>query len=98
MSKIKHKIAIMTQSLGFNYGGIIQNYALQKVLSNLGYSIITVDRDEENPHSKLKILASRYKSLFNRYILNKSIPTYLDYRKISSHNRNFLKKKYKIIF
>lgn len=39
------KIAILTQPLKSNYGGIIQNYALQNVLKKNGYSVITVDRD-----------------------------------------------------
>ncbi len=39
------KIAILTQGLHFNYGGILQNYALQKVLKDLGHIPITVDRD-----------------------------------------------------
>ena len=37
------KIAIMTQPLGKNYGGIMQAYALQKVLKDLGHSPITID-------------------------------------------------------
>ncbi len=32
------KIAIMTQPLGKNYGGIMQAYALQKVLKDMGHS------------------------------------------------------------
>lgn len=37
------KIAIMTQPLGKNYGGIMQAYALQKVLKGMGHSPITID-------------------------------------------------------
>lgn len=37
------KIAIMTQPLGKNYGGIMQAYALQKVLKDMGHSPITID-------------------------------------------------------
>lgn len=40
---MKKKIAILTQPLGHNYGGIIQNYALQKVLKDWGYEPITLD-------------------------------------------------------
>lgn len=82
----------MTQSLGFNYGGIIQNYALQKVLKDKGHSTVTIDRAEENPHLKLKIVASRYKSVLFRYILRQRIPTFLDDRRISATNRAFIKK------
>ncbi|MGP9670039.1 polysaccharide pyruvyl transferase family protein [Pseudoalteromonas sp. AOP31-A2-14] len=37
------KIAIMTQPLGKNYGGMMQAYALQKVLRNLGHEVTTID-------------------------------------------------------
>jgi len=37
------KIAIMTQPLGKNYGGIMQAYALQKILKDMGHSPITID-------------------------------------------------------
>lgn len=37
------KIAILTQPLGKNYGGMMQAYALQKVLRNLGHEVTTVD-------------------------------------------------------
>lgn len=37
------KIAIVTQPLLENYGGFLQNYALQKVLKKNGHSPITVD-------------------------------------------------------
>ncbi len=37
------KIGIVTQPLIGNYGGIIQNYALQQVLINMGHEPITLD-------------------------------------------------------
>lgn len=44
------KIAIMTQPLGHNYGGIMQAYALQKVLIDLGHNptIVNRQKDERN--------------------------------------------------
>lgn len=38
------KIGIITQSLQGNYGGILQNYALQKTLEKLGHNPITIDQ------------------------------------------------------
>lgn len=38
------KIGIVTQTLGHNYGGIIQNYALQQVLIKMGHEPITLKR------------------------------------------------------
>ncbi len=92
----KKKIAILTQQLGFNYGGIIQNYALQKVLSDFGYFPITINRTLDNPYSKIKIALSKYKTLFHRFILNKKIVTYLDYKRISRNNINFIKQHIKL--
>lgn len=36
------KIGIVTQPLGHNYGGILQNYALQQALSQLGHKPVTL--------------------------------------------------------
>lgn len=37
------KIAIMTQPLGRNYGGMMQAYALQKVLRDMGHEVMTIN-------------------------------------------------------
>lgn len=37
------KIGILTQPLRYNYGGILQNYALQKVLKKMGHKPVTLD-------------------------------------------------------
>ena len=37
------KIAILTQPLGENYGGLLQAYALQRVLGNMGHQVWTED-------------------------------------------------------
>ncbi len=42
------KIGILTHPLELNYGGILQNYALQVVLKRMGHEPITIDR-----HNKL---------------------------------------------
>lgn len=38
------KVAILTQPLGSNYGGILQAFALQHVLREMGHQPITIDR------------------------------------------------------
>ena len=38
------KIGILTQPLLWNYGGILQNYALQTVLIRMGHDAVTIDR------------------------------------------------------
>ena len=37
------KIAILTQPLRYNYGGILQNFALQTVLRSMGHEVVTLD-------------------------------------------------------
>lgn len=37
------KIAILTQPLGRNYGGMMQAYALQKILKNMGHEAVTIN-------------------------------------------------------
>ncbi len=37
------KIGILTQPLHHNYGGLLQNYALQQVLLRVGYEVETID-------------------------------------------------------
>ena len=41
---IKRKIAILTQPLRTNYGGLLQAYALQKVLKDMGHEVVTDKR------------------------------------------------------
>ena len=51
-------IGILTQPLRNNYGGTLQNYALQEVLRNLGYNPITLNYDNLSFHD-----------ILNRYFL-----------------------------
>lgn len=37
------KIGIITQPLHANYGGILQNYALQQVLKQMEHDVWTID-------------------------------------------------------
>ena len=37
------KIGILTQSLHANYGGLLQNYALQQTLIRAGHDVETID-------------------------------------------------------
>ena len=36
------RICILTQPLGANYGGILQAFALQKVLRDMGHQVTTL--------------------------------------------------------
>lgn len=58
-------VGILTHSLGKNYGGLLQNYALQQVLIRLGHNPITIDhRPEEDS------LINKFFSICKRLYLN----------------------------
>lgn len=50
------KVAILTQPLGSNYGGILQAFALQHVLREMGHQPITIDR--RGSQDRLRSMAS----------------------------------------
>ena len=66
------KIAILTQPLHSNYGGILQAYALQTVLKHGGHDVITVNRLKGYPSFKLLLfrIGSFFKCVIRRYIKN----------------------------
>lgn len=66
------KIAILTQPLHSNYGGILQAYALQTVLKHEGHDVITVNRLKGYPSFKLLLfrIGSFFKCVIRRYIKN----------------------------
>lgn len=51
------KIGIITQPLHANYGGLLQNYALQQTLIRSGHDVITIDQDRPqlNILEKIKV-------------------------------------------
>ena len=60
------KVGIVTQPLEMNYGGILQNWALQQVLKELGHDPITIDAYERysTPHylyNCMRVLWARMK-------------------------------------
>lgn len=82
-------IAILTQPLGHNYGGIIQNFALKRILEKQGFNVKTINRIDENPHSKLKrFLSVQKESLIKGF--KKNFITTKDREIIFSENYRFL--------
>lgn len=55
------KIAIMTQPLGKNYGGIMQAWALQQVLKRMGHEVVTIDRQPDQPNMAYKAARLAYR-------------------------------------
>lgn len=56
------KIAIMTQPLGKNYGGIMQAWALQQVLKRMGHEPVTVDRRPDAQGIAYKLARLSYRA------------------------------------
>ena len=61
------KIGILTQPLKSNYGGLLQAFALQQCLINLGHNPVTISRDFL-PESILKKIITLVKRILLRYI------------------------------
>lgn len=92
------KIGIITQPLHNNYGGILQNYALQQALILLGHGPITIDW-KSSKVSPIKAQAYAIKQWILRNILCKKnvyTPKYLpneeEIRIISRNNIEFIDK------
>jgi polysaccharide pyruvyl transferase WcaK-like protein len=85
------RIGIFTQPLHNNYGGLLQNYALQTVLSDLGHEVLTINIDGNVYYQSFIKLASVLKrSLLKasgRDIVIRAWPTKNEL-KIISHNTN----------
>lgn len=64
------KIGILTQPLHNNYGGILQAFALQKVLKDMGHEVWTIDIPFRETPIHIKIL-SIIKRVLIKYVLGK---------------------------
>jgi hypothetical protein len=91
------KIGIITHQLKNNYGGLLQNYALQKVLESMGHEVLTINRIKRTP-VKIKVL-----SILNRFvkrILGEKVKirvwtTNKEDKIISQHTRDFVQNNIK---
>lgn len=107
------KIGILTQPLKNNYGGILQNYALQTVLKREGFDVYTINRCFP-PISKLGRIILIIKRGVLKYIFQKNIviriswPTSKEFDIINQNidpfikeniiqTEKFYKKKFEII-
>lgn len=65
------KIGILTQPLRLNFGGLLQNFALQYVLKKMGHEVDTIDKDYRRELPPLtKRLLIYLKRFIKRYVLN----------------------------
>lgn len=58
------KIGILTHELATNYGGILQNYALQQILISMGHKPITLNHKAPSPYTFLVKVASYLKQVY----------------------------------
>lgn len=66
------KIAILTQPLCANYGGVLQNYALQQILRQLGHEPITLEKNYlHKVPNFIQLSISIPKRIITKYILKK---------------------------
>lgn len=61
------KVGIITQPLRNNYGGLLQNYALQQVLKKMGHEAITLDQ-RDTPISHIRFIASILKTFIFKMV------------------------------
>lgn len=91
----KNKIGILTQPLKTNYGGLLQAFALKKVLEDNNHSVIIIDRDykELNLLGKFK---TDVKRLLLTSVLKKSkyklTPSKKEFEIISQNTSYFINK------
>ena len=78
------KIGIITQPLETNYGGLLQNYALQEALRRLGHEVTTLDQ----PYliaSRTKIIKETVKSIVKKLFGREAqIPVYISKEEIDA--------------
>lgn len=81
------KVGILTQHFLLNYGGIIQNYALQQVLIKLGHEPLTFEHD--TCYSRTWWMLRAVKQILKTRSFKK-LPTYPTYKGRIGH-KNFIK-------
>lgn len=86
------KIAILTQRLWDNYGGILQNLALQKALLDLGHNPETVDYEQITREKRRQMIKSHYKSVFSLHYHKHQYPLPSFIEKQLKHTRGFVNK------
>jgi|SRR5690625_67380 len=92
----KKKIAILTQTPRNNYGGIIQNYALQKVLKDMGHQPETINRVKRKRLTTSNRIIGYIRNTISKHILNRNIIAISDERKIVDNNIKFIEENIEI--
>ncbi|MDD2496133.1 MAG: polysaccharide pyruvyl transferase family protein [Tissierellia bacterium] len=92
------KIGILTQPLINNYGGLLQNYALQKILTELGHEVLTINinySDVSYIRRFASILKRSLLKTFKKNIAIRVYPTNNENEIIAQNTKSFIKKNIK---
>ena len=63
------KIGILTQPLHANYGGLLQNYALQQVLLRAGHEVETIDWTPSYKSLRYRLYRIKWTILIYHFII-----------------------------
>lgn len=89
------KIGILTQPLHNNYGGLLQNYALQTVLKRLGHDVYTINVKSKNSTKFIRfasILKRSAQRLLGQQVRVRTWATAQEAEVISQHTRQFVNR------
>lgn len=92
------RIGILTLPQETNYGGILQAFALQKVLRDMGHEALTIDRHQRRQYDSFsKHIGGYLKRLYHHYVFKKNVSprwnpflTENEYRTISQNTQRFI--------
>ena len=98
------RIGILTLPIETNYGGILQAFALQKVLRDMGHEVLTIDRHNPKRYrSLLHNFLSFGKRLKEHYVQGFDVPTTWNgfisdeaYNYISQKTQQFVKRNIRL--
>lgn len=90
------KIGILTQPLKTNYGCLLQNFALQTVLKQLGHEVWTINRDFGGVTILIKFLSIVKRIIlsifYRRFIVIRALPTTNEQNLIAQNMNRFIKE------
>ncbi len=91
------KIGIITQPLHTNYGGLLQNYALQQVLTRLGHEVYTINKNTLGLYSAPwdKRIKFRTKQNIKKIIGRPYMPSYKEWLYTKQHCARFVEQNIK---
>jgi hypothetical protein len=89
------KIAILTQPLKSNYGGLLQAFALQTALKIMGHEVLVVDNDFKKLPLIIKVISIIKRSIIrffgDKNIIMRAWPTVNENNIITANTKSFIK-------